>query len=158
MNRVSWRELEASAPALARAGQALLYQRGVSLAYLATVRRDGGLRLHPICPVIVAGGLYAFLGSSPKRADLLRDGRYALHTVAPLDRADEFFLAGRAAVQAEPALRTAVSQAIFAMGSSHGADELVFEFRIERALHAAYAASGPAGWPPQYTRWQAPQP
>jgi hypothetical protein len=31
-----------------------------------------------MCPVIVAGGLYAFLGFSSKRADLLRDGRYGV--------------------------------------------------------------------------------
>ena len=58
-----------------RAG-ALLYQFGVGLAFLATVRRDGGPRVHPMCPLIHQGGLYGFFVPGPKQADLHRDGRY----------------------------------------------------------------------------------
>ncbi len=37
-------------------------------------------RIHPICPAIASGSLLAFIGPSHKRDDLLRDGRYAMHT------------------------------------------------------------------------------
>lgn len=49
---VTWREFAAAAPDLAEAGRALLTQFGVGLAFLATVRRDGAPRLHPVCPVL----------------------------------------------------------------------------------------------------------
>jgi hypothetical protein len=67
-------------PEMAEAGRALLYQFGVGLAFLATTRQDGGPRVHPICPQLYETGLYAFVIPSPKRNDLLRDGRYALHS------------------------------------------------------------------------------
>lgn len=47
---VTWAELSAAAPALAQVGHRLLTQFGVGLAFLATVRRDGGPRMHPVCP------------------------------------------------------------------------------------------------------------
>jgi hypothetical protein len=42
---------------MAEAGYALLYQYRVGLGYLATVRKDGGPRVHPVCPVIARDGL-----------------------------------------------------------------------------------------------------
>ena len=70
-----WCDFARESPALAEAGRALLYQHRVGLGYLATIRRDGGPRVHPICPVIADGGLYAFIGNrSPKPAES-RDGR-----------------------------------------------------------------------------------
>jgi hypothetical protein len=33
-------------------GRDLLYQFGVGLGFLSTVRRDGGPRVHPICPIL----------------------------------------------------------------------------------------------------------
>jgi hypothetical protein len=44
-----WADLENEAPAIAEKGHALLYQYGIGLAFLATIRGDGGPRLHPIC-------------------------------------------------------------------------------------------------------------
>ncbi|MGI8691159.1 MAG: hypothetical protein ACR2M3_21470 [Thermomicrobiales bacterium] len=79
----NWEAFEASVPAVAAEGKRLFYQYGVGLGFLATIRKDGGPRLHPICPIIAAGGLYAFIVPSPKCADLRRDGRYALHAYTP---------------------------------------------------------------------------
>lgn len=76
----SWRELAEARPDLVEAGYELFYQFGVGLAYLATVRSDGGPRLHPMCPIIDDEGLYGLLIPSPKRDDLKRDGRYAMHS------------------------------------------------------------------------------
>jgi hypothetical protein len=75
----TWAEVAAAAPELARAGERLF--RTFTLAYLATVRRDGGPRVHPVTITVHDGSLYAFLvRGTPKRADLLRDPRYALHS------------------------------------------------------------------------------
>jgi hypothetical protein len=146
-----WSELAAERPAMAEAGRALLYQYGVGLGYLATVRKDGAPRLHPVCPVVAHGGLYVFIGNhSPKLHDLLRDGRYALHTFPKPDVDDEFNVAGRAIVAEEPATREVVYAAYVATGA-HTSNDTLFELLIDRALHAKY---GPRpSWPPAYETW-----
>lgn len=42
---VTWKKLRSVRPDLAEAGRELLYEFGVGLAFLATVRRDGGPRV-----------------------------------------------------------------------------------------------------------------
>src|SRR5436309_2862394 len=77
---VTWKEFAAAAPALAEAGRSLLNQFGVGLAFLATVRKDGAPRLHPVCPVLSNDRLFVLITpASPKRHDLVRDGRPFLH-------------------------------------------------------------------------------
>ena len=62
-----WADLEQEAPELAQAGRALIYAVKVGLGYLATVRKDGGPRVHPVCPILANDGLYLFNGNhSPK--------------------------------------------------------------------------------------------
>lgn len=104
---VTWKEFAAAEPALAEAGRALLCQFGVGLAFLATLRRDGAPRLHPVCPVLSAGRLFVLITpASPKRHDLVRDGRYALQTFPqPKPGSDEFAVAGRAVPIDDPAIR-----------------------------------------------------
>jgi hypothetical protein len=46
---LTWAEFAHARPELAEAGRRLLYQFGVGLGFLATVRADGGPRLHPMC-------------------------------------------------------------------------------------------------------------
>ena len=152
----SWQEFEQAAPEIAAAGRALLYQFGPGLGFLGTVRADGGPRLHPICPLIVDGGLYAFIGHSPKLQDLLRDGRFALHSFPPTDTDDEFYVTGRAQPADDPAIRDAVSRAVAAQGTTHGADDTLFALDIERGMHAKYRPRGPGAWPPQYSTWKQP--
>ncbi len=49
------------------------------VAYLATVRKDGSPRVHPMTPIIGQGHLFVFMEpTSPKGHDLQRDGRYAI--------------------------------------------------------------------------------
>jgi hypothetical protein len=93
---VRWGELKSHRADLAEAGRSLLYQYGVGLAFLGTVRPDGGPRLHPICPLSGEDGLYTFVIPSPKRTDLVRDGRFALHSFAAEDNEDAFYVTGRA--------------------------------------------------------------
>src|SRR5258708_23736996 len=101
---VTWSEFENDAPDLAEAGKKLLYQSGVGLGFLAPLRKDGAPRLHPICPTVVDGRLYALIGPTPKRADLKRDGRYALHTFPAEKVDDEFLVMGRAKFIDDPAI------------------------------------------------------
>src|SRR5215813_1135925 len=91
-----WCQFAAERPDLAEVGRAMIYQYRVGLGYLATVRKDGGPRVHPVCPVIANRGLYVFIGNrSPKRNDLLRDGRFALHSFPHPQVDDEFYVTGR---------------------------------------------------------------
>jgi hypothetical protein len=149
-----WSEFASEEPAMAEAGRALLYQHGVPLGYLATIRPDGGPRLHPICPVIANGGLYAFIGNrSPKLRDLLRDGRFALHSFPCVEVDDEFFCAGRATAISDASVRKIVYDAYTATGA-HTSDDTFFEFRLERALHSKYERR-PTMKPPVFTKWRA---
>jgi len=92
----SWVDFAAAEPVLASAVRTLLCQYGTGLGYLATVRPDGGPRVHPVAPVITSEGLFCFIIRSPKRHDLDRDPRYALHAFPPEESDDEAYLAGRA--------------------------------------------------------------
>jgi pyridoxamine 5'-phosphate oxidase-like protein len=151
----TWSDLESRAPALAEAGRKLLYQFGPGLAFLATVRKDGAPRLHPICPTIVDGRLYALiLPSSPKCGDLKRDGRYALHTFPPKDQDDEFLVMGRAYFIDDPAQEKRVREDQVARGMTSTQDEALFRFDIERVMLAKYSG-GHGTWPPKYSVWRA---
>jgi hypothetical protein len=148
-----WSEFAAERPDMAEAGRTLIYQFRVGLGYLATVRKDGGPRVHPVCPVLANDGLYVFIGNhSPKLRDLLRDGRPALHSFPNPQVDDEFTVAGRAERVDDAVIRQIVYDAYTATGA-FTSDDTLFELRLERALHAKY---GPRpSWPPAYTRWSA---
>jgi hypothetical protein len=76
---MSWSMLEEKNPELAAFGSARLHGQ---VAYLATVRKDGSPRVHPLPPIIGQGHLFVFMEpTSPKGHDLRRDGRYALQSV-----------------------------------------------------------------------------
>lgn len=153
-----WQTLESEAPEIAEKGRALIYQYGTGLGMLATRRANGGLRLHPFCPVVTAGGIYGLIANSPKRADLLERKTYALHAFLPEDRDDEFMLSGAANVVTDAATREAVSAAYHAAGATSSGDEVTFEFDIERALLSLYRPRSEEGphWPPRYLKWHAP--
>ena len=91
----SWPDFVAAEPRFAAAVHALIHQYGPGLAYLATIRPDGGPRVHPVSPLITDDALYCFVIDSPKRRDLDRDGRYALHSFPPESTDDEAYLSGR---------------------------------------------------------------
>src|SRR6516162_11684398 len=107
---ISWRDFQAQQPRLARQGAELLYNYGVGLAFLGTVRADGGPRLHPMCPLFTETGLYAFIVPSPKQRDLHRDGRYAMHSFPLDDNEDAFYLSGVASSVQDPQIRGRLAQ------------------------------------------------
>ena len=152
---VTWPQFAASAPDLAEAGRSLLNQFGVGLAFLATVRPDGAPRLHPVCPVLSDGRLFVFIAAaSPKRRDLLGDGRYALQTFPqPKPGSDEFYLAGRARLVQEPGTRASVLR-----DARHQADasETLFELLIDRAMHTRWENVLTPAMRPVHRKWRTP--
>jgi len=93
---VTWHAFETEAPELASFGRKRIDRR---VSFLATVRGDGGPRVHPVTPWIVEGHLYVRMyTTSPKVADLERDPRFALHSMMDNDDGvgGEFAMRGRA--------------------------------------------------------------
>lgn len=143
-------------PDLAEAGRGLFYQFGVGLAFLATVRRDGGPRLNPVCPIITDQGLFAFIVPSPKRADLFRDGRYRLHSFPAAENEDAFMTNGlarhvsyherRAPVEAQ---FTAERGGTLPMPLD---DQELFEFTIDSCVLTRTTGHGDPD--PQHTVWR----
>jgi hypothetical protein len=113
------------------------------VAYLATLRKDGSPRVHPVTPIIGQGHCFVFMEpSSPKGRDLRRDGRYALHGAVrdPSGQSGEFVMAGRARLIDAPELR-----ALAARLSSYTPAEryILFEFDVESAGSTTYPAGEP---------------
>jgi hypothetical protein len=136
---VSWSDFAAAEPSLAAGVRTLLQQYGPGMGYLATVRADGGPRVHPVSPVITDDGLYCFVVSSPKRRDLERDGRYALHSYPPEENDDEAYLTGRAVrVTDESVIRRLAG----ALRASPDVDWRLYELLIETATLRLHGPSG----------------
>jgi hypothetical protein len=154
---ISWAELRVEAPALADAGQQLLLRirPHVGWAFIATLRKDGAPRLHPISVVQSQDRLYVVIPTgSPKCADLLRDGRYALQAFPPPENevGAEFYLAGAAERIQDPA----VCQAIEAeTGVQVEAGEVLFELLLERAMVTSMVAAGTPDERPTHLIWPA---
>lgn len=155
---LTWQQLEAEQPELAEAARALLYQFGpVGLGLLATVRADGGPRVHPMCPMVTPTGLLAFIEPGPKRADLHRDGRYALHCFPPAGNEDAVHLTGVARPLAGDEHRAPAAEQWLAERSlteappGLAADEL-FELRVETLLLTR--TDGHGDWHPRHTVWR----
>jgi Pyridoxamine 5'-phosphate oxidase len=138
----SWSEFSAASPGLAEAIRGLIEQYGAGLGYLATVRADGGPRVHPVSPVITDDGLFCFVLDSPKRRDLERDGRYALHSFPPEDSDDEAYLAGHARPVIDPA---EVHRVATRVRAAPYVDWQLFEFTVEVAMVARHERSAGLG-------------
>lgn len=65
----TWTEFARQQAALAGAARGQFYQHGLGLGFLATVRADGGPRVHPVCPVISDAGLHVLVTAGPKQAE-----------------------------------------------------------------------------------------
>jgi hypothetical protein len=135
----SWSDFVAADPSLAAGIRTLLQQYGPGMGYLATVRPDGAPRVHPISPVITDDGLYCFIVASPKRRDLERDGRYALHSFPAEESDDEAYLTGRATRVHDPLVTATLAGALRA---SPDVDWHLYELHIDSATLRRH---GPAG-------------
>jgi len=157
---LSWRDFQDAQPAAAAAGRALLYQVGVGLAFLATVRADGGPRVHPVCPILTDDGLYLFVVASPKRSDLRRDPRYALHAFPTDDNEDAFYITGIAESRDDDvALRARIAEQYLVHERDMNEeppgfdDEQLFELFVDACL--VTKTTGHGDWNPQHTVWKA---
>lgn len=132
---MSWKVFEEEHPTLAAFGMERLNGK---VAYLATVRKDGSPRLHPMTPIIGQGHLFVFMEpTSPKGHDLQRGGPYAMHcSVSENSGAGgEFNITGRAQLVSDTTLRALAVQ----LASYPVADRYVlFEFDVETATSTVY--------------------
>jgi hypothetical protein len=152
-----WSSFAALRPDLEPVAREMLYQHGLGLGFLATVRADGGPRVHPICPVL-ADNLYAFIVPGPKLADLRRDGRYALcsETCAPPRHDDNVYITGVVEELDDAALRKRLTTQILSeRGMTEpwaGFDqEPMLELHLDRVLVTLTEARD--GLPAGHTVW-----
>ena len=146
-------------PELAEGGRALVYQFGVGLAFLGTVAGDGRPRVNPVCPLLTDDEVYAFVVPGPKRNDLLRDGRYTLHSFPCPDNEDAFSFGGRASAIGDAATRDRLARQFvdertaIGLGLDALADQLLFRFDLERCLLTRTKGHGDPA--PVHTIWVA---
>lgn len=155
---LSWKNFTDQQPELARQGAALLYHYGVGLAFLGTVRPDGGPRLHPMCPLLTEAGLYAFIVPSPKQRDLHRDGRYAMHSFPLDDNEDAFYVSGVASYVSHLQIRDRLAQQFADERADSalpppGAEQHLFEFHVQAAMLTRTTGHGDPD--PQHAIWRA---
>ncbi|HRE48020.1 MAG TPA: hypothetical protein PLD47_09870 [Aggregatilineales bacterium] len=149
---MSWHRLAIADPELAAFGKERLHDRG---AYLATIRKDGSPRLHPVRPIVSDKHLFVFMGStSPKQHDMVRDGRYVLHgTITNPDGGPwefyEFYVEGRGILVNDPAMYQIANAA-----TAYPRNEtfILFELHVEGAFSTVYGIDGQ----PIRRRWRTP--
>jgi len=134
---LSWAEFAQASPKIASFGEEKMREKD-SLMYLATVRNNGYPRLHPFTPFPGEGHLFAFMEpTSPKAKDLIKRGRYAIHS-SVADRMGsngEFAISGTAGLVSDPSLRQAAFRACPYKARE---DYICFEFFIESAMRNEY--------------------
>jgi hypothetical protein len=136
---MTWKILAEQQPELAAFGADRLNGK---VAYLATIRKDGTPRVHPMTPIIGQGHFFVFMEpTSPKGHDLRRDGRFAIHCAVSDNSgaSGEFNITGHAHLIDDAELRAlAVSLASYEVAERY----ILFEFDIESAASTVYAAEG----------------
>lgn len=108
------------------------------VAYLATIRKDGAPRVHPMTPFIGEGHLFFYtdIGSAFWR-DLQRDSRYALHSSVENDQGGggEFFVSGYAKLTEDPQLKAIAEKYVpYSLEENY----VLFELSIESAFSRIY--------------------
>ena len=155
----TWAKFATAAPAIAELG--LTQFEKFHIAYLATVRKDGSPRVHPVSSIIADGRLFiATNPQSPKRHDLKRDGRYVLHML-PGENDAEFQVRSRARLVED----TQTEAMVLAEGPEAGVqpdgallnltpEELLFEYDVEEALSGHWENVGQPNTRPVRRRWR----
>lgn len=132
---MSWSKLESQSPEIAEFGKARLHNQ---VAYLATIRKDGSPRVHPVTPIIGAGHFFVFMEpTSPKGNDLRRDARYAVHcsVTDTSGESGEFIVIGKAKFIEDPELRVlAVKVTPYDPAERY----ILFEFEVESVVMTEY--------------------
>jgi hypothetical protein len=108
-----------------------------------------------VCPVFSDDRLFLLIiPTSPKRDDLLRDGRYALQSFPqPKAGSEEFYLAGKALLVDDPVRRTAILRDARHMANE---SETMFELWIDRVMHTTWEHVLTPQMRPVHHKWRAP--
>ena len=133
---MSWKVFEEKAPELAQLGYEKLHGK---IAYLATIKKDGSPRLHPVTPFIGNGMLYIFTEpSSPKIRDIQQNRKYALHcTVGGEGPLVEFLVSGEAIMISNLDTRRRQAESIAASPVVQNS-YVLFEFQVKQVLVVEY--------------------
>jgi hypothetical protein len=151
----SWDVLKHENPELAMIGRRLLFQSQVHVgfAFLATLRKDGAPRLHPVSIILSKDHLYVIIPTtSPKCADLLRDGRFAMQAFPPPDNEsyEEFYLSGCAvAIEDISILQRLISDTQIKAGEN----EALFELLLDRVMYTRLINQGTKDEQPMHQKW-----
>ena len=132
---ISWGEFAEREPDLARFGAGRLT---AAPAYLATVRRSGAPRVHPVTPIFTAVGLFLFMEpTSPKARDLRERGWFALHNGVPDNAGSggEFKVEGRGLAVDDPEMWSQVAGSASYAPLDH---YILFEFQLSEARCHGY--------------------
>ena len=144
---VTWQAFEAESGELASFGRERLDRR---VSFLATIRGDGGPRVHPVTPWIFDGHLYVrMFDTSPKVADLTHDPRDALHSMMDNDDGvgGEVALRGEARLEPDQAL---IDAAFSAVSDFTDRPLVLFEFLVDEVMTTIYV-----GDETERRRWRA---
>lgn len=133
---MSWKVFENQAPDLAQLAHEKLDR---NIAYLATIKKDGSPRLHPVTPFIGNGMLFIFTEpSSPKIRDLQENRQYALHcSVGGGGPLIEVLVSGEAVVIDNLSVRREQAESV-AASPVVTENYVLFEFQVRRVLVVEY--------------------
>jgi len=167
----TWEAFEAAAPDIAEAAHGRwpgivaldrrepIVQPVFEVAYLATIRPDGRPRLHPFCPVLANGRLFAAIPpQSPKGHDLRRDARCAIHALPGPDDDELMILALAREVaddETRAMVRTVVERSEVGGMIATVTDHPLFEFDIEQVDVARWVDVRRRGTYAERLRWRA---
>ena len=148
-----WCDFVEQAPVLGRYAEHRLCDDATGrITYVATVRADGGPRVHPVKVFPSGPGLYLFMyPESPKGLDLLRDPRIALHAAVTVNPFESGELAAKGTahvVQDREVYERARQAAPFA--SLPPEDNLLFEIDLDHVIGTPVVDGAPV-----HLRWRA---
>jgi len=140
MQAARWAVLEREDVALAAFGQERLDGK---VAYLATLRKDGRPRAHPVTPVIGEGHVFIFLEpTSPRTRDLEENPDFCLHCAMndSSGSSGEFQITGIAVQVTDESIR-GIAEAVSSYRPS--GRSLLFELQLLEVLSTSYRGGRP---------------
>ena len=131
-----------------------------AISYLATVRQDASPRLHPFCPILAGGRLFAAIPrSSPKGWDLRRDGRCVIHALPGFEDDELCIRATAVEVIDDASTRVLVRKVVMRSGVGGMIESVsndpLFEFDLEQVDVARWVDIGRPGTRAERRRWRA---
>jgi hypothetical protein len=153
----SWAEFKHENPELAMIGRRLLIQSHpiIGYAFLATLRKDGAPRLHPVSIILWNEHLYVLIPThSPKCTDLLNDSRFAMQAFPPPqnEQNEEFFLSGCAVSIKDVSVRQAlITNTAIQVEES----EELFELLFDRVMYTRLENKGSPDEHAVHHKWHA---